>query len=758
QGAQTEISRLIEEVARLADTEASAQARHAAAAATLATAQRTVEAAWESVNAAESRLVAASAEARGALARLAEARGARLGALGGDGGVARAAAQGTLAAWRLADSVMAHDPADQDAVAAALEHAAGAWVVGDLDQAVRLLERPGPRELVLPAGLDVEPETVPGPWRSVFEAVEVSPLAAGAVSRLLRGTWLAADHASAVAALQFGATAAVLPDGKVVTAAGVRGGDPGAALALTSIEHGAESDSRQWNEAESAAITASAAAREDLAGAERELAAAAAADREAASAAAQAASVAAAVRRSLAEAQQRYAALMAQRDERLRGEQSVTGQGAALRGRRDEAAARREAAARHHGRLAAVVDSRRAEAESAASALRHAEIELAREEAPQAGAAQRSEELARMLEVAVRRGAAAAERLDAAETALIAALALGRAAQARAGAAAGSLGALEAQAAAIQQPLDVLEEAVRAVELERSDIAVALARAGDEQHAAAEELRLAADDVERLAAAARDESDDDSEDWDPDAAEKAEREIARLERKVAALGAVNAMAPEQHAVLAERVAALHRDGDDLRVACDDIRHIAGRLTRDVERRFEVVFADVSQRFGEVFAELFPGGRAALRLEESAVATGMDDDEAAVLPGVEILAQPPGKRLGPLRLLSGGERALTALATVLALQQVNPSPFYVFDEVDAALDDSNVLRFTRLLRRLAEAQQFIVVTHNHITMAAADVLWGVTIDADGVSSVLGVRFDADAHSDALTGSALRPVAS
>jgi len=110
------------------------------------------------------------------------------------------------------------------------------------------------------------------------------------------------------------------------------------------------------------------------------------------------------------------------------------------------------------------------------------------------------------------------------------------------------------------------------------------------------------------------------------------------------------------------------------------------------------------------------------------------------PGVEILAQPPGKRLTPLRLLSGGERALTALAVVLALQQVNPSPFYVFDEVDAALDDTNVLRFTRLLRRLAAAQQFIVVTHNHITMAAADVLWGVTIDAAGVSSALGVRFD------------------
>ena len=118
------------------------------------------------------------------------------------------------------------------------------------------------------------------------------------------------------------------------------------------------------------------------------------------------------------------------------------------------------------------------------------------------------------------------------------------------------------------------------------------------------------------------------------------------------------------------------------------------------------------------------------------------------PGVEILAQPPGKRQTPLRSLSGGERALTALAVVLALQQVNPSPFYVFDEVDAALDDSNVLRFTRMLRRLGARQQFLVVTHNHITMAAADVLWGITIDSDGVSTVIGVRFDTDAEAGVL----------
>ena len=131
--------------------------------------------------------------------------------------------------------------------------------------------------------------------------------------------------------------------------------------------------------------------------------------------------------------------------------------------------------------------------------------------------------------------------------------------------------------------------------------------------------------------------------------------------------------------------------------------MARQLEREIEQRFDTVFGAVSFHFQELYAELFPGGKATLRLEEpEPVALDLDgtaSPPAERRPGVEILAQPPGKRQTPLRLLSGGERALTALAVVLALQQVNPSPFYVFDEVDAALDDSNVLRFTRLLRRL-----------------------------------------------------------
>jgi chromosome segregation protein len=206
---------------------------------------------------------------------------------------------------------------------------------------------------------------------------------------------------------------------------------------------------------------------------------------------------------------------------------------------------------------------------------------------------------------------------------------------------------------------------------------------------------------------------------------------------------VNALAPEQHERLAARVAVLRAGRDDLGNACADIRAMAARLTAAIDSRFEAVFGAVSVHFHDLFAELFPGGRATLRREEPDTDVAADAGRnSAARAGVEILAQPPGKRLQPLSLFSGGERALTALAVILALQQVNPSPFYVFDEVDAPLDDSNVLRFTRLLKRLAATQQFIVVTHNHITMAAADALHGVTSDGDGVSSVISVRFDAE----------------
>jgi chromosome segregation protein len=272
---------------------------------------------------------------------------------------------------------------------------------------------------------------------------------------------------------------------------------------------------------------------------------------------------------------------------------------------------------------------------------------------------------------------------------------------------------------------------------------VLAARAADEHAAAGAELAACEARIAELADAVRDDERDEGPEPEADAAERAEREITRLERRVAALGPVNALAPEQHATLLARLERLRADHHDLASACRDLRALAAVLSGEIERRFEAVFGAVAYHFHLLFAELFPGGRATLRFQAPpSPAEGDEEGEPArhEPEGIEILAQPPGKRLQALRLLSGGERALTALALILAVQQVNPSPFCVFDEVDAPLDDPNVVRFTRLLRRLAATQQFLVVTHNQATMAAADVLYGVTSNHDGTSRLLSVRLE------------------
>jgi chromosome segregation protein len=386
----------------------------------------------------------------------------------------------------------------------------------------------------------------------------------------------------------------------------------------------------------------------------------------------------------------------------------------------------------------------RAAAEAARVAAEDAELVLSRAKAEGAHIEERREAARRALHAARSRLAAAETRRLVAEDEALAAIVHGL--QGRGEAARAALEQLTAQQDhdLVALPISELERGVHTLETEHAEVAVAVARAADELQAAEQEVSGCEALVAEHADAVRDLSDDDSTELDPAAAERAEREIVRLERRIAALGAVNALAPEQHEALNARVVIIAAQRDDLARAGSSLRAMARQLEREIEKRFDTVFGAVSFHFQELYAELFPGGRATLRLEEpEPVALDLDDTAsppAERRPGVEILAQPPGKRQTPLRLLSGGERALTALAVVLALQQVNPSPFYVFDEVDAALDDSNVLRFTRLLRRLGAGQQFLVVTHNHITMAAADALWGVTIDSDGTSSVIGVRFD------------------
>jgi chromosome segregation protein len=289
------------------------------------------------------------------------------------------------------------------------------------------------------------------------------------------------------------------------------------------------------------------------------------------------------------------------------------------------------------------------------------------------------------------------------------------------------------------EALDALEAQLREDEQRNVTLQVELAHADDSWTASVSERESAQVEVDRCALALREggqEIEDDAEaiedvDW-----QKTEREVSRLQRRLDAMGAVNLLAPDEYAQVRERCDSLSSQLADLEAATAQLNELRQRLEDEIDSRFRTVFQSVAVNFQEFFAELFEGGRATLRLEGESEGNPLDE-------GVEILAQTPGKRLQPLTLLSGGERALTALAFLFALQAVNPSPFYVLDEVDAALDDANVVRFNRVLKRLASDQQFLIVTHNHSTMAQAEVLYGVTLGEHGISRIVSVRLHQDA---------------
>ncbi len=175
---------------------------------------------------------------------------------------------------------------------------------------------------------------------------------------------------------------------------------------------------------------------------------------------------------------------------------------------------------------------------------------------------------------------------------------------------------------------------------------------------------------------------------------------------------------------------------DVESAARSLRGVLAELDRTMAERFNATFARVAEEFALSFADLFGGGAARLVLAEGRA----DDGDSGGVAGVEIIAQPPGKRPQALALLSGGERALTAAALLFAILRVSPSPFCVLDEVDAALDESNVVRFREQLKRLTDRTQFVVITHNRGTIEGADTLYGITMGADGVSRLLSMRLD------------------
>ena len=226
-----------------------------------------------------------------------------------------------------------------------------------------------------------------------------------------------------------------------------------------------------------------------------------------------------------------------------------------------------------------------------------------------------------------------------------------------------------------------------------------------------------------------------------DRAELAHR-VERIEARRITLGQVNPLAREEYDAEKERLTDLKTQREDLEQSLEELEKLRTELTATVERRFAETFAAVAEHFEEVASTLFPGGEGRLRLVEA--------EEEGGEPGVEVELRPAGKRVTRLSLLSGGEKALGAISFLFALFLARPCAFYLLDEVEAALDDTNIARFVELLRRYADRAQFVVVTHQKRTMEAADILYGVTMGPDGVSQVVSRRLPQ--HQQALAATA------
>jgi chromosome segregation protein len=217
--------------------------------------------------------------------------------------------------------------------------------------------------------------------------------------------------------------------------------------------------------------------------------------------------------------------------------------------------------------------------------------------------------------------------------------------------------------------------------------------------------------------------------------------LALMRRRYHELGASNPFATQEYAAVRDRLADQEAQQDDLEGAIEATRKLIAELSARINEQFRTTFAALEGAFAARFAQLFGGGEASLLLTEP---------DALAETGVEIMARPPGKKRQPLAALSGGERALTAVALLFAMLEVRPVPFCVLDEVDAALDEANVDRFVGALRQLAESTQFIVITHNRGTIEAADALYGVTIGDDAVSRVISLRLTDATDAAALAG--------
>ncbi len=221
-----------------------------------------------------------------------------------------------------------------------------------------------------------------------------------------------------------------------------------------------------------------------------------------------------------------------------------------------------------------------------------------------------------------------------------------------------------------------------------------------------------------------------AEDWQALDKVVLKNNVEEMRNQLDSMGAVNLVAIEENKELQDRFVFLTTQRDDLLKAKDSILEAINKINKTTKELFMETFKNIQIEFRNFFKMLFGGGDGELML--------MDDTDVLEC-GIEIIARPPGKRLQNVSLLSGGEKALTAVALIFAIFKVKPSPFCVLDEIDAPLDESNVDRFSRSLDMFTNTSQFIVVTHNKKTIDKADVMYGITMQQSGVSKVVSVKF-------------------
>src|SRR6266446_9361536 len=213
--------------------------------------------------------------------------------------------------------------------------------------------------------------------------------------------------------------------------------------------------------------------------------------------------------------------------------------------------------------------------------------------------------------------------------------------------------------------------------------------------------------------------------------------ITELTRQLDNMGPVNLDAVHEYDELEERYRFLENQNNDLTNSRRELLDVIAQINSTTRKLFAETFSQVRVNFREMFAELFDGGRADLSLV---------DENDPLNCGIEISARPPGKQLQSVSLLSGGERTMTAVALLFAIYMVRPSPFCILDEMDAALDESNINRFIGVLERFVSQSQFIIITHNKRTIAKADILYGVTMEERGVSKLVGMKLAEERGSD------------